>query len=107
MRNYHWKGLVFAVGFAFASCSMYTTIGRDGLRELLTPIVRRQAAFDLKCPEDQIQVVQLADISFGASGCDRRASYIPESRSCYAEQFASTAKSVCTAVIANVASQNP
>jgi hypothetical protein len=100
--------LVVAAALGLLSaCSMYATIGRDGLRDLLTPIVKKQAAFDLQCTEDQVQVVQLADISFGASGCGRRASYIPESRSCYAEQFASTAKSVCTAVIANVASSSP
>lgn len=89
-----------------SSCSMYRTIGRDGLRELLTPVVKKQAAFDLQCSEDQIQVVQLADVSFGATGCDRRASYIPESRSCYADQFVNIAKEACTAVIANVASSN-
>ncbi len=86
---------------------MWRTIGPDGFRQLLTPIVKKQAAFDLRCSEDQIQVTQIGDKSFGASGCGQRASYIPESTSCYPDQFESTAKSVCTAVIANVASKNP
>lgn len=43
--------------------------------------VRTRAAFDLTCPEPQVQVVTLredwnAGGSYGASGCGRQASYI-------------------------------
>jgi hypothetical protein len=86
---------------------MYEKLGQDGFRQLLTPVVKKQAAFDLQCPEDQIQVVQISDISLGASGCGRRASYIPEKTSCAPDQYKSLAKDVCTTVIANVASKNP
>lgn len=40
--------------------------------------VRRQAAFDLNCPEDQIDIVTISSFNaqFGARGCAKRASYI-------------------------------
>jgi hypothetical protein len=98
--------LVIALGLA-SSCASTKTLNRDEFRELMTPIVKRQAAFDLQCAEDQIQVVQIADVSFGATGCGRRASYIPEKTSCSPGQYASLAKDVCGTVIANVASKNP
>jgi hypothetical protein len=95
-----------AVGLGWA-CASTKTINKDEFRELMTPIVKRQAAFDLQCGEDQVQVVQIADVSFGATGCGRRASYIPEKTSCSPGQYASLAKDVCGTVIANVASKNP
>ena len=36
--------------------------------------LRRQAAFDLKCT-DKIELTRLGQDTFGATGCDRRASY--------------------------------
>jgi hypothetical protein len=90
-----------------SSCASTKTLNRDEFRELMTPIVKRQAAFDLQCAEDQIQVVQIADVSFGASGCGRHASYIPEKTSCSPGQYASLAKDVCSTVLANVAGKNP
>jgi hypothetical protein len=97
-----------AIGLAFtSSCSATRMIGKDGVRELLTPVVKKQAAFDLQCSEDQIQVVQLADVSFGASGCGRRASYVPQDSGCFPEQSEMSAKQFCTAVVASVASKNP
>lgn len=74
---------------------------------MLTPVVKKQAAFDLECAEDQIEVVQISDISLGALGCGRRASYIPANTSCRPDQYTRFAKDSCTAVIANVASKNP
>lgn len=43
--------------------------------------VQRRAAFDLSCPEPQVQVVTLSENwnaggSYGATGCGRQASYI-------------------------------
>jgi hypothetical protein len=87
------------------ACGMYTRLGQDGYRNLMTPIVKKQAAFDLQCAEDQIEVVQINDVSMGASGCGKRASYVPDNESCSPDQFERSAKSVCTAVIANVASK--
>ena len=89
-----------------SSCWL-TGVGPDRFRELLTPTVKKQAAFDLQCPEAQIQVVGISSTSFGASGCGRRASYVPESYHCRPDQPESTIKNVCTAVVANVASKNP
>jgi hypothetical protein len=108
MAGYDSKVLVGALVASFASsCGMYSTLGQDGFRELLTPVVKKQAAFDLQCSEDQIEVVHIGDVSMGATGCGKRASYVPASRSCNPDQFESTAKEVCTAVVGNVASKNP
>lgn len=38
--------------------------------------VQRQAAFDLACPVETVQVVELNYRSYGASGCGRHASYM-------------------------------
>jgi hypothetical protein len=51
--------------------------------------------------------VQIGDVSLGASGCDRRASYVPTETTCTPDTFEVHAKDVCRAVIANVASKNP
>jgi hypothetical protein len=41
-----------------------------------TAAVVRQASFDLACPENQIQVVELNMHTYGATGCEKRASYM-------------------------------
>ena len=99
--------LVLGIGLAFVSSCWLKGVGPDRFRELLTPMVKRQAAFDLQCTEDQVQIVGLSESSFGASGCGRRASYVPESYHCRPDQPESIIKDVCTAVVANVASKNP
>ncbi len=46
--------------------------------------LRRRAAFDLQCPEDQLQLTPLATTTFanqstppyGVSGCSKRAAYV-------------------------------
>ena len=97
--------VVVAIGF---SCgSMYKTLGPDGFRAHMTPIVKKQAAFDLQCSEGEIQVVSIGEVSLGASGCGRRASYVPEMTACTPDTFVVHANDVCKAVIANVASKNP
>ena len=89
------------------ACGMYKTLGQDGFRAHMTPIVKRQAAFDLQCSEGEIQVVQIGEVSLGASGCGRRASYVPEMTACTPDTYVVHANDVCKAVIANVASKNP
>lgn len=86
---------------------MWKTLGQDGFRKQMTPIVKRQAAFDLQCAEEEIQVVQIGDVSMGASGCGRRASYVPQETACSPDTFVNHANDVCKSVIANVASKNP
>jgi hypothetical protein len=44
--------------------------------------VRDRAAFDLDCPDKQVQVVALGERAFGATGCGQRASYIAN-EGCY------------------------
>jgi len=40
------------------------------------PDLGERASFDLKCPKEQIKLTKLDDITFGAEGCDRSATYI-------------------------------
>jgi hypothetical protein len=102
------KCFLVAVVLGFgSSCSMYKTLGQDGFLRHMTPIVKKQAAFDLQCSEAEIQVVQIGGVSLGASGCNRRASYVPEKTSCTPDTYEAHANDVCSAVIANVASKNP
>ena len=45
-------------------------------------VIRKRASFDLACPEDKLQIVEVTTDSsgwvktFGAIGCDQRASYV-------------------------------
>lgn len=95
-----------AVGLG-SSCAMWKTLGPEGFSKQMTPIVKKQAAFDLQCSEEEIQVVHIGDVSMGASGCGRRASYVPGETACSPDMFEAHAKDVCKSVIANVASKNP
>ena len=38
--------------------------------------VTDQAAFDLSCPADQIQIQQLSTYNYGVVACGRKASYV-------------------------------
>lgn len=42
----------------------------------VSPILRRQASFDLNCGEKDLSVQRLNADTFGVRGCDRQASYI-------------------------------
>lgn len=101
------KFFALAVGIAFLPACWLQGVGPDRFRELMTPIVKKQAAFDLQCTEDHIQVVGITDTSFGATGCGNRASYIPKIHTCGPHQTEGIIKDVCTAVVANVATKNP
>lgn len=38
--------------------------------------LRKQAAFDLQCPEDNLQITELGKTTRGVQGCGRQASYV-------------------------------
>lgn len=38
--------------------------------------LKRRAAFDLDCPEAQVEVIELSDGVRGVKGCDKRATYV-------------------------------
>jgi len=38
--------------------------------------LRTRAAFDFECPEQQITLTKLASYTYGATGCDRRGTYV-------------------------------
>ncbi|QDG54085.1 hypothetical protein FIV42_26090 [Persicimonas caeni] len=38
--------------------------------------VKDRATFDFDCPKDQIEVIELGTLTYGAKGCNKRATYI-------------------------------
>ena len=57
--------------------------------------LRSRAAFDMSCPENQLQVIELDGRTQGVTGCGRRNTYV---ESC--EQYGRTAgKTGCTWVL--------
>jgi hypothetical protein len=64
MRLIQW-GLMIAV-LCLCGCSSATPAST----------VTSQAAFDLSCPAEQIQIQQLATYNYGVLGCGRKASYV-------------------------------
>lgn len=71
-----------AVGYSTFAAVCALSLGACGSSyETWRANVRTRAAFDLSCPEPQVQVVTLredwnAGGSYGAVGCGRQASYI-------------------------------
>lgn len=39
------------------------------------PALKKQASFDMNCPEDQLQVQETGKFKYGVRGCEKRASY--------------------------------
>ena len=98
------NGLILTVSLQALSCSWYTSVGPARFAEYMTPKVKRQAAFDMQCPESQLSVVQLDATSFGVTGCDRRMSYVPSSNYCSPDQSEVQLNKVCEGLVANVTS---
>ncbi len=48
----------------------------DVYGSVISPMLTKQAAFDLKCPVPEVQLSQLSIETFGAKGCGRQASYL-------------------------------
>jgi hypothetical protein len=61
-------------------------------------LVRARAAFDLKCPASELEIVDIGNSSYGVIGCGARASYV------VANCRANTTTDSCR-VIANTNSQ--
>jgi len=97
------SALLLGVSLAL-SCSWYTGVGPARFLEYMTPKVKKQAAFDLNCPESQLSVVQLNATSFGVTGCDRRMSYVPTSKTCSPEQVELNLDQACDGLIASAGS---
>ena len=51
----------------------FVTIGCGGL---LTNHVEKRAPFDLSCPPEQVDIVNLGNRTYGATGCGHKATYI-------------------------------
>ncbi len=66
------KLLIVTSLLALGSCSALSLFG-DSLP--------RRAAFDLSCPEAEIELVEIDAVTAGAKGCGRRASYVYDDKS--------------------------
>ena len=52
-------------------------VGCAGARERIRGDLLKRAAFDLQCPEEQIQLTELGGFTTqGATGCGKRATYV-------------------------------
>jgi hypothetical protein len=59
----------------FVTCNVFgLCTEEDGVNVL--ELVQRQAQFDLKCDATSVAVQRMNTDTFGATGCDRRASYV-------------------------------
>ena len=55
-------------------------LGCVGMKNL-----KARAAYDLQCPQEQLQLTKLGKSSYGVDGCGRRATYVcrkPDSKNC-------------------------
>jgi hypothetical protein len=95
---------VLLLSLALQSCSWYRGVGPARFSEYMTPKVKKQAAFDLNCPESQLSVVQLNPTTFGVTGCDRRMSYVPTSNVCSPNQVELNLDQACDGLIASAGS---
>lgn len=46
------------------------------------PQLKKRAAFDLQCPEEQIQVVQIDKRTRGVQGCGKQGTYVESCKAC-------------------------
>jgi hypothetical protein len=78
MSTTRWLVQALAATLMLGGCAGYTL--RDNATQ--AEVIRKRAAFDLACPADKLQIVQVETDSsgwvktFGAIGCDQRASYV-------------------------------
>ena len=64
--------------------------------EILSKKVRARASFDLSCPKNKLKVNKIDKSTFGAVGCGKKASYIPnESESCRSNAIKSELENNC------------
>ncbi len=98
---------VVAAGLTALSCGWYTGVGPTRFNEYMTPKVKRQASFDMSCPEAQLTVVPLDASSFGVTGCGRRMSYIPRNKVCGPDQVELNLDQACDGLVANAMSSAP
>ncbi len=63
------------VGLFAAGCNVFGYCpASDG--EVVSEKIRRQAAFDLSCGEKDVSVMKINADTFGATGCEKKASYL-------------------------------
>lgn len=67
--------LCFAV-VAPPSCAHFGAVSPGRFDEIMDAKVRKQAAFDLQCPENQLSISKIDVRSFGVSGCGNRGTFV-------------------------------
>jgi hypothetical protein len=78
MSTTRWFAQALTATLMLGGCTGYTL--RDNATQ--AEVIRKRAAFDLACPDDKLQIVQVETDSsgwvktFGAIGCGQRASYV-------------------------------
>jgi hypothetical protein len=60
-------GLFVALGLGVTGCASVDTYAM--------PALKKQASFDMNCPEDQLQVAETGTYKYGVKGCGKRATY--------------------------------
>lgn len=59
-----------------SSCAHVGAVSPGRFDEIMDTKVRKQAAFDLQCPENQLSISRLDVRSFGVSGCGNRGTFV-------------------------------
>ena len=63
--------LFLACALAIATSACVTTTDAS----YAVPALHRQAAFDLNCPANQLEIMETSRDQYGVRGCDKRTSY--------------------------------
>jgi hypothetical protein len=63
--------LLLACALALAASGCVTTTDAS----YAVPALHRQAAFDLNCPSNQLEIMETSQNQYGVRGCDKRTAY--------------------------------
>ncbi len=86
------KVLMAATCTMLASCGVFQTSHYD---QVMEDKVKRKASFDLQCPQNEIQVVNIDRGSFGAVGCEKRINYVGLNKYCMPDWIDSYVRDKC------------
>ena len=58
------------------SCAHIGAVSPERFDEIMGAKVRKQASFDLQCPENQLSISKIDVRSFGVTGCGNRGTFV-------------------------------